>query len=110
MADAQMTAARGQIEALMREREAYARVVALLVKIIKSGAEHAVVDGQIALPLDEFEAVPGLWTVRLAPAEVQEEGADDAPVLRMVVVVVEPKGGGENGRLVVPGRPGIVRP
>jgi len=107
--DHQVSSLRANLQRMQQEREVYVRFCACLSSIMLSDGGFANVDGHVAVPIEQLNAVPSLFTVSVVPARVKEGGVEDAPDVEMLVLVVEKKGG-ENGRLVVPGRPGIVLP
>ena len=108
---AQIDLARKTIAKLRLEKEAYMRATACLANMIRAQVDFPVVDGHLAIPKCDMDAVPGHYSVSLVAKVVKEdrelaEGELEVPDEEMVVVVVEEINGG-NG-LVTPERPRLI--
>ena len=102
MAQARQEAAVHQkMQQLVAEKETFLRLAVCMAKAMLGGREFATVDGHVGVPFDECVAVPDLFQVSVAAAEVTEEGVEDAEPVMLLVLRIEPKVG-TNGRLVVP--------
>ena len=106
---AQIVELSSQLQESKKAREVYARVVAMLVMVLKRGGEYAMGGEHIMLPLAELNEVPKLFNVELVPTIAKEEGEEDAVEVPMMTVKVTKKEDG-NGAVEIPQRPRIVLP
>jgi len=105
-ANTQSFAMQERMNQLSQEKEIYLRLAVCLANRLKSGAEFAELpDGNIAIPLDEHQAVPSSFRVGHGLATLKaevEEGEDEPENIEMVVLMIEPREEGNGRQLVVP--------
>jgi hypothetical protein len=100
---------------LQAEREQLLRLTILLANAIKRGAEDVpMVQGHVAVKVDEYNRVPRAFRLDVKPAQVREdreptEDEEEVPVENVLVLVVSPVEG-QNGKVAVPTKPRILLP
>lgn len=106
--DRQLLNANHRIRELQGEKEQLARLAVCLANVIRNEADYRLIDGQVALPQVDVEAVPLLWTFSVGPVEGVDEEHPDAEPEPLVLMVVKERPGA-NGQVVMPSNR-IVRP
>lgn len=108
--------ARRAIEQLRVEKETWVRVATCLANQVRAGAAVLSVGGHVAVRRSEMEAVPSVCRVELRGARVADEPKEvngvevSGPEEDVIVVVVLPKEGGSNGKVLAPSAPRLVLP
>lgn len=107
--DQQIATAQRTIDGLLKEREHYIRLTVCLARIVAMQGDVMMVDGHVAVPRADFDAVPKRWKLSCVQTTVKpEEDAEDAKDEEVIVVKIDQRP--EANGVLAPKRPPLVMP